>query len=149
MNTGWRMGKAIADRCNLAISTRSFLPERTSQPPLRPATRCVSTLIGQRQFFRSSNPKRKRGNELCTIPRSRFGLQKHSVSAKTGAVQLRSCCRRLRHHFLFRLAIFRSRFALRRKSFPAERTYHSVYLPLARHGACFLFQHGLDLIHII
>ena len=45
-------------------------------------------LIGQRHFFRNSNPKRKRGNELGTIPRSRFGLQKRSVSAKTGAVQL-------------------------------------------------------------
>ena len=35
-----------------------------------------------------SNPKRKRGNELSTIPRSRFGWQKRSVSTKTGAVQL-------------------------------------------------------------
>ncbi len=44
--------------------------------------------VGQRHFFRNSNPKRKRGKELGTIPRSRFGLQKRSVSAKTGAVQL-------------------------------------------------------------
>jgi len=48
----------------------------------------ASVLVGQRHFFRNSNPKRKRGKELGTIPRSRFGLQKRSVSAKTGAVQL-------------------------------------------------------------
>ena len=40
--------------------------------------------------------KRKRGNELGTIPYSRFGLQKRSVSAKTGAVQL-AC---IAHHAL-------------------------------------------------
>jgi len=44
-------------------------------------------LVGQRHFFQNSNPKRKRGNESGTIPRLRFGLQKRSVSAKTGAVQ--------------------------------------------------------------
>jgi|GEM_PF-6926317 len=33
-------------------------------------------LIGQRHFFQNSRPKRKRGNELGTIPRLRFGLQK-------------------------------------------------------------------------
>jgi len=32
--------------------------------------------------------KRKRGNELGTIPRSRFGLQKRRAFAKSGAVQL-------------------------------------------------------------
>jgi len=37
-----------------------------------------------------NSPKRKRGNELGTIRRLRFGLQKRSVSAKTGAVQLKS-----------------------------------------------------------
>ena len=48
----------------------------------------ADALGGQRHFFRNSNPKRKRGNELGTIPRSRFGLQKRSVSAKIAAVQL-------------------------------------------------------------
>ena len=46
------------------------------------------TLIGQRHFIVCCNPKRERGIELRKIPRSRFGLQKHSDSLKCGAVQL-------------------------------------------------------------
>ena len=47
------------------------------------------SLIGQRQVSPISNPKRKRGNELQKIPRSRVGLPKHGVLHKLGAVQLR------------------------------------------------------------
>jgi len=47
-------------------------------------------LIGHRHFLQNNSPKRKRGNKLGTIPRFRFGLQKRSASAKTGAVQLRA-----------------------------------------------------------
>jgi len=46
-------------------------------------------------FIRSSSPKRKRGNELTTTPRSRFGLQKRSVFANSGAVQLSTTLRPL------------------------------------------------------
>ena len=45
-------------------------------------------LIGQRHLFQNNSPKRKRGNELGTIPRLRFGLKKRWVSAKTRAVEL-------------------------------------------------------------
>ena len=54
-------------------------------------------------FVCFTNPKRKQGKELWTIPRLHFGLQKRSVSAKTGTVQP-------------------GQFAVERKSFPAERT---------------------------
>ena len=59
-------------------------------------------LVGQRHFILSSITKRKRGNELRTIPRSRFGLQKRSVTAKTGAVQLGK-------FFVGRLDVFQAR----------------------------------------
>ena len=54
-------------------------------------SRAHYTLVGHRHFFQNNSPKRKRGIELGTIPRLRFGLQKRLVSAKTGAVQLNTC----------------------------------------------------------
>ena len=72
--------------CGLTASRSWRAPLRLLTPPQS------AGLAGQRQFGANPNPKRKRGNDLCEIPRSRFGLRKTGPSTRKWRCPVRAAC---------------------------------------------------------